>query len=201
MMRALRDSNVTKFVNADVGIFLGLVSDIFPKMGDAVKQADATMTAAVTHVLKSGLMRSEKGVVLQSEEVFIAKTVDLAELLGIRHCVFALGAAGSAKSCCWKTLQAAQTYLNIGNGPSLVSTLNPKAVTSDDLYGWVHPATKEPYDGISTPSRGARPACLPTRTCVLIQVPTGTGARSRQDHAGLQERHRRAGEGAQMGNP
>jgi dynein heavy chain len=48
----------------------------------------------------------------------------------------------------WKTLQAAQTYLNIGDGPSQVATLNPKAVTSDDLYGFVHPVTKEPYDGI-----------------------------------------------------
>ena len=29
-----------------------------------------------------------------------------------------------------------------------VATLNPKAVTSNDLYGYVHPVTKEPYDGI-----------------------------------------------------
>ena len=93
MMRALRDSNVTKFVNADVGIFLGLVSDIFPKMTDAVKQADKTMTDAVTHVIKEGNVRSEKGLILQPEDIFISKTVDLAELLGIRHCVFALGAA------------------------------------------------------------------------------------------------------------
>ena len=148
MMRSLRDSNVTKFVNADVGIFLGLVSDIFPKMGNAVKQPNATVTAAVTHVLKEGMILSEKGLVLQPEDIFVGKTVDLAELLGIRHCVFALGAAGSAKSCVWKTLQCAQTYMGVGGGPSMVSTLNPKAVTSDDLYGWVHPVTKEPYDGI-----------------------------------------------------
>jgi len=141
MMRSLRDSNVTKFVNADVGIFLGLVSDIFPKMGDATKQADAVMTNAVKAVMKS------EGK-LQPEDIFINKTVDLAELLGIRHCVFALGAAGSAKSSVWKTLQSAQTHLNIGDGPSQVMTLNPKAVTSDDLYGYVHPVTKEPYDGI-----------------------------------------------------
>ena len=33
-------------------------------------------------------------------------------------------------------------------GPLQVATLNPKAVTSNDLYGYVHPVTKEPYDGI-----------------------------------------------------
>ena len=32
--------------------------------------------------------------------------------------------------------------------PLVGSCLNPKAVTSDDLYGCVHPVTKEPYDGI-----------------------------------------------------
>ena len=148
MMRSLRDSNVTKFVNADVGIFLGLVSDIFPKMGNAVKQPNMTVTKAVQHVLKENLIVSEKGLSLQTEDIFVSKTVDLAELLGIRHCVFALGAAGSAKSMVWKTLQAAQTHMGVGGGPSMVSTLNPKAVTSDDLYGWVHPVTKEPYDGI-----------------------------------------------------
>jgi dynein heavy chain len=137
MMRSLRDSNVTKFVNADVGIFLGLVSDIFPKMGNAVKTANQTVMGAVTHVLKEGLILSEKGLLLQPEDIFVGKTVDLAELLGIRHCVFALGAAGSAKSCVWKTLVAAQTHMGMGGGPSMVSTLNPKAVTSDDLYGWV----------------------------------------------------------------
>ena len=40
-MRALRDTNLPKFVQADFGIFLGLINDLFPKMGDAVKQADA----------------------------------------------------------------------------------------------------------------------------------------------------------------
>ena len=52
------------------------------------------------------------------------------------------------ESSVWKTLQSAQTHLGIGDGPSQVATLNPKAVTSDDLYGFVHPVTKEPYDGI-----------------------------------------------------
>jgi dynein heavy chain len=161
MMRALRDSNVTKFVNADVGIFLGLVNDIFPKMQDATKQADPIMTKAVRDVLKENKVfiknGYQEGLQLQPEDIFVGKTVDLAELLGIRHCVFALGCAGSGKTCVWKTLQAAQTHLAInpatrtpavGDGPTLVNALNPKAVTSDDLYGFVHPVTKEPFDGI-----------------------------------------------------
>jgi dynein heavy chain len=139
-MRALRDSNLPKFVQADFGIFLGLISDLFPRI-DSPKNPDASMTQAVLEVLK------QEGNI-QPEDIFVAKTVDLYELLAIRHCVFVLGASGSAKSEVWKTLQSAQTYLNIGGGPCAVAALNPKSVTSDDLYGWVHPSTKEPYDGI-----------------------------------------------------
>ena len=68
--------------------------------------------------------------------------------MSVRHCVFVLGTAGSAKTELWKTLRRAQTYLNIGGGRSQYDSLNPKAVTSNDLYGYVHPVTKEPYDGI-----------------------------------------------------
>ena len=66
----------------------------------------------------------------------------------MRHCVFVLGTAGAAKTELWKTLAAAQTHLKIGGGRTQYATLNPKAVTSNDLYGYVHPVTKEPYDGI-----------------------------------------------------
>ena len=43
-------------------------------------------------------MVREKGTLLQPEDIFVNKTVDLAELLGIRHCVFALGAAGALEA-------------------------------------------------------------------------------------------------------
>ena len=66
----------------------------------------------------------------------------------MRHCVFVLGTAGAAKSELWKTLAAAQSFLGEGGGRTMYNALNPKAVTSNELYGYVHPVTKEPYDGI-----------------------------------------------------
>ena len=140
LMRALRDSNLPKFVSADYNIFLGLISDLFPKT-ESPRVANNELVAAVRHVI-------EEGAELQAEDVFVNKTIDLFDVLGIRHCVFILGAAGSGKSQVWRTLQAAQTHLGIGGGKSMVAPLNPKAVTSNELYGYVHPSTKEPYDGI-----------------------------------------------------
>ena len=144
LMRALRDSNLPKFVSADFDIFLGLVSDLFPKIGTLEAspiEVDKEMAAAVKTVLK------EEGK-LQPEATFMDKCVNLYELFNIRHCVFILGAAGSAKSQVWRTLVSAMTHLGIRGGRSVSSCLNPKAVTSDDLYGYVHPVSKEPYDGI-----------------------------------------------------
>ena len=80
---------------------------------------------------------------MQPDEGFVSKTVALSELLSVRHSVFILGAAGSAKTNVWKTLANAQTALNVGGGRTLFASLNPKAVTSNELYGYVHPVRKK----------------------------------------------------------
>ena len=65
----------------------------------------------------------------------------------MRHCVLVLGTAGAAKAELWKTLAAAQAFTSMGGGNTLYNPLNPKAVTSNKLYGYVHAVTKVPYDG------------------------------------------------------
>lgn len=76
------------------------------------------------------------------------KTLALSELLSVRHSAFILGAAGSAKTEVWKALARAQSTLKLGGGRTLFAAVNPKAVTSNELYGYVHPNTKELHDGI-----------------------------------------------------
>ena len=139
LMRALRDTNLPKFVEADFGIFLGLINDLFPKV-DSPKQTDPTLTAAIYDVLKD----PETIFVRDEHDVFVAKMLSLAELFSVRHCVFVLGAAGSAKSCVWQALAKAQTNISHGGGKTAFATLNPKAVSSNELYGYINPVTKEP---------------------------------------------------------
>ena len=145
LMRALRDVNLPKFVEADFGIFLGLINDLFPKV-DSPKLTDPLLTQAVTDTLADPEMSA--GLVRDEQDVFISKIISLAELLSVRHCVFVLGAAGSSKSCVWQTLARAQTSINHGNGKTTFATLNPKAVSSNELYGYIHPTTKELNDGV-----------------------------------------------------
>ena len=154
LMRAMRDTNLPKFVQADFGIFLYLINDLFPKL-ECPAVVDPELSAAIKHVITDpdesywqAWGKYGRRPNLQPEEAFVGKCVNLAEALSVRHCVFVLGTAGAAKSELWKTLGAAQTYLQVGGGKTQYDALNPKSVSSDDLYGYVHPVTKEPYDGV-----------------------------------------------------
>ena len=56
-----------------------------------------------------------------------------------------VGIAGTGKTQVWKTLF--RTYQNQKQKP-VVHDLNPKAVTNDELYGIINPATREWKDGL-----------------------------------------------------
>lgn len=62
----------------------------------------------------------------------------------MRHSVFVLGPAGTGKSQVIKTLN--KTYQNQKRKP-LLHDINPKAVTADELFGFINPATREWKDG------------------------------------------------------
>lgn len=58
--------------------------------------------------------------------------------------MFVIGIAGAGKSQVWKTLY--RTYYNQKRKP-LYNDLEPKAVTNDELFGIINPATREWKDG------------------------------------------------------
>ncbi|KAK6302903.1 hypothetical protein J4Q44_G00272580 [Coregonus suidteri] len=82
---------------------------------------------------------------LQPEENFILKVTQLEELLSVRHSVFVVGGAGTGKSQILKTLH--RTYANLRMKP-VWHDINPKAVTTNELFGYLHPATREWKDGL-----------------------------------------------------
>lgn len=70
--------------------------------------------------------------------------MQLVELFAVRHSVFIIGNAGTGKSMVWKTLH--KTYANMKLKPHY-NDLEPKAVTNNELFGIIHPATREWKDG------------------------------------------------------
>uniref|UniRef100_A0A668A8S8 Dynein, axonemal, heavy polypeptide 9 like n=1 Tax=Myripristis murdjan TaxID=586833 RepID=A0A668A8S8_9TELE len=136
LMRALRDFNLPKIVTSDVPIFLGLISDLFPQL-DVPRKRDTELENAVR--------QSVSELHLQPEENFILKVTQLEELLAVRHSVFVVGGPGTGKSQILKTLH--RTYANMKMKP-VWNDINPKAVTTDELFGYLHPATREWKDGL-----------------------------------------------------
>ncbi len=70
--------------------------------------------------------------------------VQLSELLEIRHCVFVMGPPGSGKTSTWKMLGKAQDKKG---KKTMIVDINPKTVSTKDLYGYNLPS-KEWKDGL-----------------------------------------------------
>ncbi|TMW50187.1 hypothetical protein DOY81_004746 [Sarcophaga bullata] len=136
LMRALRDFNIPKIVTDDMPVFMGLISDLFPAL-DVPRKRDQDFERTVK--------QAAADLLLQTEDTFILKVVQLEELLEVRHSVFIVGNAGTGKTQVWKTLL--RTYQNIKRKP-IFNDLNPKAVTNDELFGIINPATREWKDGL-----------------------------------------------------
>ncbi|KAK2528630.1 hypothetical protein Q9233_007601 [Columba guinea] len=82
-------------------------------------------------------------VVVRIWECF-SQVVKLEELLTVRHSVFVVGDAGTGKSQVMRSLN--KTYQIMKRRP-VWTDLNPKAVTNDELFGIINPATREWKDG------------------------------------------------------
>uniref|UniRef100_A0A4W2DC87 Dynein axonemal heavy chain 11 n=1 Tax=Bos indicus x Bos taurus TaxID=30522 RepID=A0A4W2DC87_BOBOX len=135
LMRALRDFNMPKIVTDDTSAFLGLIGDLFPSLDVPRRRAPH---------FEQMVRQSTVELRLQPEESFILKVVQLEELLAVRHSVFVVGNAGTGKSKILRTLN--RTYVNMKQKP-IWNDLNPKAVTTDELFGFIHHATREWKDG------------------------------------------------------
>jgi dynein heavy chain len=135
-MRALRDFNTPKIVKEDEVVFFGLLGDLFPGL-DPPRKLDDELESLVHQTCIN-----QK---LWPDETFRLKIVQLKELLEIRHCVFVMGPPGAGKTSCWKTLCGAQ---GLRGEKTKFLDINPKSITTHELYGSISLATREWRDGL-----------------------------------------------------
>uniref|UniRef100_A0A8C5KDU7 Dynein axonemal heavy chain 1 n=1 Tax=Jaculus jaculus TaxID=51337 RepID=A0A8C5KDU7_JACJA len=145
-LRAIRDVNVPKFLQEDLKLFSGIVSDLFPTIKE-----EETDYGILDQAIRKACEKSN----LKDVEGFLTKCIQLYETTVVRHGLMLVGPTGSGKSKCYRVLAAAMTMLK--GQPSISGgvyeavnyyVLNPKSITMGQLYGEFDLLTHEWTDGI-----------------------------------------------------
>ena len=140
LMRALRDFNLPKIVEDDMVVFMGLLKDLFAAVFDAMPRM---RNSEFEELIKTVAIESK----LQPSDYFVQNVVDTQDLLDIRHCIFIIGTSGNNKSSTWTTL--CKVWTRGGErGKTIYRDINPKAITPNELYGFINIATREWKDGL-----------------------------------------------------
>ncbi|XP_031370421.1 dynein heavy chain 6, axonemal isoform X2 [Apis dorsata] len=145
LIRALRESNIPKFLRQDAELFEGIVGDLFP--GIEIPEVDYG-------ILMDTAIEIMKEAQLQPEACILKKVTQLHECLQVRHGVMLVGPTGAGKTSVLHTL--ANTYNRLHQmgvpgpiyQPVNLYIINPKAVTIGELYGEVDLLTNEWKDGL-----------------------------------------------------
>ncbi|XP_055488365.1 LOW QUALITY PROTEIN: dynein axonemal heavy chain 6-like [Leucoraja erinacea] len=145
LIRALRDSNLPKFLTDDALLFGGILSDLFPGVIIPDHDYGSFQQTTIEVMLNRGL---------QAVPAMIVKVIQLYETMIVRHGVMLVGPTGSGKTTVYQILaDTLGTLHNAGEKDpnyQLVKTyvLNPKSITMGELYGEINNTTMEWNDGL-----------------------------------------------------
>ena len=89
LLRALQDVNIPKFLEMDLPLFEGIISDLFPGKKRPELDYGALMKTMKDEIVKAGL---------QPVKFFISKVIQLYEMIVVRHGLMLVGPTGGGKS-------------------------------------------------------------------------------------------------------
>ena len=169
LLRGLQDVNVPKFLDADIPLFAGIISDLFP--GKARPELDyGALYGTMKYIIQI------QG--LQPNAWFITKVIQLYEMIVVRHGLMLVGPTGGGKSSCLHVLEATLGELKNRQAEGfayekiIIYQLNPKSITMGQMYGEFDPNTREWHDGImSTMYRKAASSPSADRKWIMFDGP------------------------------
>ncbi|THD23425.1 Dynein heavy chain [Fasciola hepatica] len=161
LIRALRDSNLPKFLKQDAVLFTAILQDLFP--GITLPEHDYGRFLEEIHSVLQGMG-------LQVVPAQVTKVIQFFETLLVRHGVMLVGPTGGGKTTVYRVLIKVLTNLHEAGlstevpeyQPVKTYVLNPKAITMGELYGEVNKLTLEWHDGLL--------ASIVRRTCVVSDL-------------------------------
>ena len=147
LIRALRDSNIPKFLADDLPLFAAIIQDLFPGVEIPSNDYGELQVALEEEMDKAGL---------QKVPTFMGKVVQMFDTFNIRFGATLVGPAGSGKSTCYRVLASVMTNLREKGSlnPQFQKVkyriLNPKSITMGALYGEFNLLTQEWHDGLAS---------------------------------------------------
>lgn len=147
LIRALRDSNIPKFLADDLPLFHAIVLDLFPGTYISPHDYGELQAALEEEITKAGL---------QKVPTYITKVIQLFDIFNVHFGGTLVGPTGAGKSSCYRTLQATMTSLRARGAKNPVyqtvytRVLNPKCISMGELYGEFNEATQEWHDGLAS---------------------------------------------------
>ncbi|XP_033099985.1 dynein heavy chain 6, axonemal-like [Anneissia japonica] len=145
LIRALRDSNLPKFLADDAVLFGGILSDLFPGVVLPEHDYGTLQKFIVQTILDKGL---------QAEDCIIKKVIQLYETMIVRHGVMLVGPTGGGKTTVYEVLAKTIIDLHLAGEdspyyqPVHTYVMNPKSVSMGELYGEINTLTLEWQDGL-----------------------------------------------------
>eukprot|EP01062_Namystynia_karyoxenos_P076714 TRINITY_DN7573_c0_g3_i1.p1 TRINITY_DN7573_c0_g3~~TRINITY_DN7573_c0_g3_i1.p1 ORF type:complete len:4614 (+),score=1785.85 TRINITY_DN7573_c0_g3_i1:132-13973(+) len=165
ILRAIHDVNYPKFLPEDLKLFESITKDLFPGV-DLPAPDYAAMHDGLRYIAE------QKG--LQPTPVFLSKVCQVYEMILVRHGLMVVGASFGGKSCTLQVLADGLTWLHNERDMedrAHINVVNPKSITSGQLYG-ANDAAMEWNDGVlSNIFRTASNATDPDRHWLVLDGP------------------------------
>ena len=147
LIRALRDSNVPKFLADDLPLFGAIVLDLFPGVSIPDNDYGEFAVSMDEELTKAGLQHVDK---------FKNKIIQMFDIFNIRFGATLVGPTGSGKTSCYRILASIMTSLREQGSKNplfdkvVYQILNPKCITMGELYGEFNELTQEWHDGLAS---------------------------------------------------
>eukprot|EP00198_Chlamydomonas_reinhardtii_P006936 XP_001696272.1 dynein heavy chain 3 [Chlamydomonas reinhardtii] len=139
LIRAMRESNIPKFLSEDARLFDAIVCDLFPGT-DLPEQRNEELHGAL--VAACGVLG------LQPVPPFVSKAIQLWDTFHVRFGAMLVGPPGGGKTCIYRTLAEAITRLS--GVTTFQAAISEASFFLGELYGSYNTATNEWQDGLAS---------------------------------------------------
>ena len=148
LIRAMRDSNVPKFLSDDLPLFNAIVQDLFPNV--VIPEHDyGNLEKTINNMITNRK--------LQKKPCFVTKVIQLFDTFDVRFGVMLVGPTGGGKTEIYRVLSDAMTNLRVNQKAAdqrfqkvHLHVLNPKSISMGELYGEMNLLTQEWVDGLAS---------------------------------------------------